>query len=175
MTTRLEVTTPQDIFGEILRLVTLASIHREHAAEANYRSLMKWLMEPIDDGEATSDPASGFVPPIADTPRPERAANVADGVEHIPWALADGPRDVEKWIACSCGWNEKNDAEGDWHHHLVDAALDRTSLFLKNTTEAALELLVKNNIHGGLPDGYCAVCEGQCLVADLHPEGKASD
>ncbi len=34
---------------------------------------------------------------------------------------------------------------------------------LTGVLEAALGLLVANDIHGGLPNGYCAVCQGQCL------------
>lgn len=41
--------------------------------------------------------------------------------------------------------------------------------------EAALALLVENDIHGGLPNGYCAVCQGQCfrtwLPGAFSPEG----
>jgi hypothetical protein len=36
--------------------------------------------------------------------------------------------------------------------------------YLRLSLESALALLAKHGIHGGLHHGYCAVCEGQCML-----------
>lgn len=57
-------------------------------------------------------------------------------------------------------------AENCWRYIETMGVVAAPVMDSRGVLEAALDLLAKNNIHAGLPNGYCAVCEGGCMLPD---------